>query len=413
MRNAAELCHGGTRPAEIVLARRGIIHYVVPSMKEVICVILMATALAGARPPALPEPPLPGEEEPAPIGEAFEMLPLTGEAPGESRTEPPELDPLPPPDPPIPEAPMYDQMPDLPPLGLPADGEAMPALPTAPGLVAPPQRSAPNVPAGQEAPGDPAEPIPVAPQDPLPEIPEMEMAKKAFWHASPIAARRISIEQARPLLIFFASKWDGQCPAVDLVDDLFSQSDFSDFAADSMVLTTVFQPVGSPPKSFTKERLAAIERFKQYFKVLSFPTVILLDEHGRELERIKGYSRLKKYGRVGKEIKETGTFSTAHVVLQRLKDAVRRNQDRQARERTARDSLTRQGYRQWTSRAGSTLFAKLVDYRDERIILMDDRGRNRRVLPSQLILFDAEWARRKQAGLLPPPKTSDTASLSP
>jgi hypothetical protein len=42
-----------------------------------------------------------------------------------------------------------------------------------------------------------------------------------------------------------------------------------------------------------------------------------------------------------------------------------------------------------------------------------DGIRNRRVLPSQLILFDAEWARRKQAGLLPPPKMTDTASLSP
>jgi thioredoxin-related protein len=383
-------------------------------MKEVLCVFLMAAATAVARPPALPEPPLPGEEDPAPLGEAFEMLPLTGEAPDESRTDHPELDPLPPADPPIPDAPVYDQMPDLPPLGLPADGEAMPALPTAPGLVAPPQRTAPNVPVEPGTPSQPAEPIPVPPsQDPIPEIPEMEMAKKAYWHPSPIAARRISIEQARPLLIFFASKWDGQCPAVDLVDDLFSQSDFSDFAADTMVLTTVFQPVGSPPPSFSRDRLAAIERFKRYFKVQSFPTIILLDEHGRELERIKGYSRLKKYGRVGKEIKETGTFSTAHVVMQRLKDAVKRNQDRQQRERTARESLTRQGYRPWTSRAGSTLFAKLVDYRAERIILMDERGRNRRVLPSQLILFDAEWARRKQAGLLPPPKMTDTASLSP
>src|SRR5688572_3426369 len=47
--------------------------------------------------------------------------------------------------------------------------------------------------------------------------------------------------------------------------------------------------------------------------------------------------------------------------------------------------------------------AKLVDAKPERIILMDENGRWRQVLPSQLILFDAEWAKRKQAGLIPVP----------
>ena len=383
-------------------------------MKSALASLLLVSSAAflrSAPPQSVPEPPLPGEDGPVPTGEAFEMLPITGEAPPESQVDQPII---PEADPPIESPPVYDQMPDLPPLGLPADGEAMPALPSVPGLIVPRLRTAPNVPADPSNPSAPQGTDAPPALEPLPDDPALELAQKAYWHPSPIAARKASVSQQRPLLIFFASKWDGECPAVDLVDDLFSQTDFSEFAGAHLVLTTVFEPVGARPPGFTDARMAAVKRFKEYFKVRSFPTIIVLDNHGRELERLKGYSRLKKYGRVGNSMKETGRFSTAHLHLQKIKDAVKRHEERLQNERVRRESLTRQGYRLWTSRAGSSLLAKLTEVRSDGIILMDEQGRSRRVHPKQLCLFDFEWARRKHAGTLPPPRPpATTTALNP
>ena len=388
-------------------------------IRPLVCLLLLVApvSLRSAPPSAVPEPPLPGEDGPVPSGEAFEMLPLPGEAPPESQVAPPTEPPTTPPTAPVPPAgAIYDQMPDLPPLGLPSDGEAMPDLPSAPGLVAPdPSATRADMPPG--TPAAPGSPDASLPQDPVPDDPAMSLARKAYWHPSPMAARKASVASGKPLLLFFASKWDGQCPAVDLVDDLFSQSEFSEYASDHLVLATIFEPVGSPPKSFTRERMAAIRRFKEYFKVQSFPTVVILDDKGRELERIKGYARHRTWQKVGKEVKQGPAYSTAHQVMQRIRDAVQRHEAAMQRVRERQDWLRSQGFRVWHSRTGSSLLARLVEARPDRITLIDEKNRLWRVRPPQLILFDAEWARRKQAGLLPPPRAAtpgvDTAAVGP
>jgi hypothetical protein len=348
---------------------------------------------AGVRAAPVPLPPLPGEEGPVTPIEAFSLFPGSGEIPPES-IAPDEPDPVQPP----PETSAVDQLPDVEPLGLPSDGEAMPDLPAVPGLIVPTYR-----------PANPAGGVPSVRPDGVPDLlplPEVQLAKKSTWYRSPREARKVSLAERKPLLLFFAQLWDGPtCGTVQLNNDLFSMPEFKEFAASRLVLTMLQYPVGSPGKNYSEAKLAALDQFKTYFKVKGFPTVILIDETGRELERFKGYRRVtdQQSGQV---------YSGAHVLLDRLKEAEHRHSERRRYKQERIDNLTSQGYRIWTSRKGSTMMGKLVEAKPERIILKDENGRWRQVLPVQLILYDAEWARRKQSGLITdtPPKKETAAS---
>jgi hypothetical protein len=335
----------------------------------------------------MPLPPLPGEEGPVSPAEAFSILP--GSAPAESLT--PDNSPVEPP----PDLPSMDELPDIEAPGLPADGEQMPAAPSIPGLKLPVHRPASSLP-----------PLPETPAE-LPLPPGIELAKKAYWHHNPHDAYREAVKSHRPILIFFAQMPDAECLSAQLNDDLLSLPEFNEFAAAKLVLTMLQYPVGSPGRDYPEAKLAALKELQTKFKVRGFPCVVVIDETGREIERIRGYGRVKLAP--GSDT----LYSTAHVLLDRLKEAVHRHEERRRYREERLANLEAQGYRLWTSQTGSTLMGKLVDARPERIVLMDENGQWRTVHPMQLRLYDAEWARRKQAGLLPaaPPKRDTAASV--
>lgn len=361
------------------------------------CSLACSVLFGLAMPVMAVEPPLPGEEGAVSSGEAFSLLPGPGEIPPESVGHPTPEDEIvmPPP------AAGMDQLPDIEPLGLPSDGEAMPELPDIPGLVLPGRNSVPPLPGGQ--PADTANPG-GAPS--LLPPPELQLAKKTNWYRSPIEARKASIAKGKPLLIFFAQMrpQDDGSPTARLNDDLFSIDEFNEFAAAKLILTKLQYPVGSPGKNYTEAKLAALQKFKDYFKVTGFPTVVMIDEQGRELVRLKGYRRISD-PRGGPE------FSTAHVHLDKLKEAVSRWEEKKRYRDQHVNDLKAQGYRLWTSRQGSSMMGKLVEAKPDRIVLKDENGRWRKVLPAQLTLFDAEWARRKAAGLLPEDAPKTTAQI--
>jgi len=389
----------------MVLEIGGRVHRIAHEMSrhrpQLSCFLACSVLLGLAMPVMAVEPPLPGEEGAVSSGEAFSLLPGPGAIPTESVGHPTPEDEIvmPPP------AAGIDQLPDVEPLGLPSDGEAMPELPNIPGLVLPGRNSVPPLPGSQ--PADTANPG-VSPS--LLPPPELQLAKKTNWYPSPIEARKASIAKGKPLLIFFAQMrpQDDGSPTARLNDDLFSIDEFNEFAAAKLILTKLQYPVGSPGKNYTEAKLAALKKFKDYFKVTGFPTVVMIDEQGRELVRLKGYRRISD-PRGGPE------FSTAHVHLDKLKEAVSRSEEKKRYRDQHVNDLKAQGYRLWTSCQGSSMMGKLVEAKPDRIVLKDENGRWRKVLPAQLTLFDAEWARRKAAGLLPgdAPKTTAQIPVTP
>ena len=358
--------------------------------------LLCTAVLATAVPDLAPEPPLPGENEPGKPREAFELLPRIKDPPTDNTLPPDDLVPpddlLPPAgdDPilPPPEGDALEVFQDMDPPGAPSDGEPMPEMPHVPGLVLPKFRP-------QSGPRDGVPSLPgLDPAGDLLPAPSVALAPHAKWLSSPYQARRLAHEQGKPLLIFFAQIIDGPCPTLLLNVDLLALPEFNEFAAARLVLTHLQYPTGSPGKEYTEEKLAVLKLVKDKFKIRGFPALIMLDDQGHEIERITGYSQM--------EDRSTGTkYSTAHTLLERLKEAEHRHSDRRRYKQERLDRLTEQGYRTWTSTAGSSLLAKMVRAAPQQITLMDENNAWRVVRPDQLKLYDAEWARRKQAGLLP------------
>ena len=60
-----------------------------------------------------------------------------------------------------------------------------------------------------------------------------------------------------------------------------------------------------------------------------------------------------------------------------------------------RNRLLAQNYREWTSKAGTKLFAKLVSVSPEGVVLRDEAGALRQVQPQQLWIVDQALIRRQ------------------
>lgn len=333
------------------------------------------------------EPPLPGEDGPRPLQQAFQpllqpgdVLPPGSEAPvlpDEPAVMPPEL---------FPEGAAV--------VG-PADGEEAPPVPFVPGLIRPEDLLPGAVPRGS------LEPAPLLPPPAnVPSVPGMELAARAFWHKSPREAREAAKRERKPLLLFFYTRWKSAPVAaygtgsagdqnIAINDDLLSANEFNEWASSHVVLTRLFYPT-TPPKDFPEEKKAALQQFKDYFKVKGFPCIILLDENGTEIERVKSYRRVTDGG--------GANLSAATPILERLKTAVARREAVIAAADEKLNRLLAQNYREWTSKAGSKLLAKLVSAAPAEVILMNGEGGQFRVMPEQLSILDRAWLQRQQKG---------------
>lgn len=354
-----------------------------------LALLLLFCALTGPARPQASEPPLPGEDESAPsdfqpLLEPGDTLPPDRQAPPEKNSRPlapPELFPV--------ES-----------LGPDADGKV-------PGLILPDDRITP--PGLPGLPGSP-DPSPDGLLPPPSSIPGLELATVAYWHKNPREAREIAKKEQKPLLMLFCydrrlsptvvGKTAMADPTTALDADVLSSEDFKTFASGHLVLTRLLYPVGSPnEKDYPPAKLKALMDFKSFFKA-RMPCLILLDENGKEIERVSKYTRIK--GSDGKEL------SAAGPILDRLKLAVHRREVVIANNRERMDRLRSQNYREWTSKSGSTLLAKLVSSSPGGITLMDEHGALFRVLPPQLCILDRAWIQRTH----PPEKIVSSTSAA-
>ncbi len=342
---------------------------------RILFIIVLATFALRAGGQDMPTPPLPEVPEGG-MDEAFTLIPLPGEE------APPELpgegNPVQPPPP-------ANDLPDIPPITSP-DDEVIPELPRLPGLTPPPQilPTTPSPTDPTDRPPSSLNPTPGKGQD---REDPTRLAASVYWYASPRQARKVSMELERPLFLLFTHSADKNSAL--LQEDILMHPDFKSMASKSLILTHLKygrDALSALDREQKEAREAALESIKQRFTIKSFPTVLLLDEKGKEMFRMSYHRTKNPY---------TGeTFSTAEYQLERLQDSVKywtraRDEKAQKMERLAAD-----GYRQWQSRSGSSLFAKMTYGNDEGIVLMDENNRKRSVYFSQLKLGDAEWARR-------------------
>lgn len=106
------------------------------------------------------------------------------------------------------------------------------------------------------------------------------------WLTDFSAARREAAEKQRPILIDFSgSDWCGWC--IKLENEVFSQPAFVNYATNNLVLFLADFPRSKPQPD---ELVAQNRQLSEAYGVEGFPTVLLVDEKGKELART-GYLR--------------------------------------------------------------------------------------------------------------------------
>ena len=316
-------------------------------------------------------------------------------------TPPPGLLPDPGPEGEPSQLPPADSLPVLPPLAGPSDGADAPELPDIPGLVAPKHAPGPLNAAGQ-----PALPDPLA-----------NLGQQVKWYRSPREGRAAATEQRRPMLLIFGGfDWSPACQALN--NDLFANQAFKEYASQHLVVSFLNVPTRSTLASIgTNEdvktdlkmrRLQAVQAYQSFLKVRSLPTLIMFDADGHEIDRMVGYN-FSKALRPNSYVK----------ISDRIASVTKTQEQRQADKTRKRKLLVEtQGYRDWKSRVGSTLFAKTggltaipapteaqPEAVEPGVLLMDENGTLKPVALRLLSLTDAEMIRRKYAAK--PAETSD------
>jgi hypothetical protein len=271
---------------------------------------------------------------------------------------------------------------DIPPLGLPSDGEVAPSFPDLPDL---PESSVP----APAPPRTPESPMPAPADTPAPGAtaplskPSPPTLPFPIWHQSPRKARDISVAERRCLLFVFSSSGGAAgSGSKQLSDEVFTRPDFNEFALAHLALANLFFTEGSTIKH--AEELArenAMAAFKQWFKVRGYPTVILLGPDGKEINRWVGYRS-----------------GHASAYVQQLVRAVEGHEAVLFETERRREKLGAQGYRTWTSANGLKRFAKLLEFDAQTAVFKDESGAELKVELKQLALPDRELITRRRLG---------------
>jgi thioredoxin-related protein len=111
------------------------------------------------------------------------------------------------------------------------------------------------------------------------------LAADSPWLTSvPDASARAKKESKLVLLDFTGSDW---CPACKLLNaDILSKPEFNDYAKTNLVLVEVDFPV---QKQQSAELKAANNALQEKYKVIGYPTVVVLKPDGTLLWKQEGY----------------------------------------------------------------------------------------------------------------------------
>ena len=111
------------------------------------------------------------------------------------------------------------------------------------------------------------------------------VASEGKWLTDlPKALDQAKAEKKVVLLDFTGSDWCGWCKRLD--NEVFSTSEFKEYATKNLVLVEVDFP---ERKKQSPELKKANEGLKSKYNVDGFPTLVVLNEAGREIGRQSGY----------------------------------------------------------------------------------------------------------------------------
>ncbi|MDB4802204.1 thioredoxin family protein, partial [Akkermansiaceae bacterium] len=213
--------------------------------------------------------------------------------------------------------------------------------------------------------------------------------KKNSWVASYREARRESMREGKPLLIWFTKTGSPGSPmCARLQREVFAKADFEKWAKEKLVRLKIdatggkreVDEFGQLTGSVTARRKYA-ERLKKQFDVLGYPTLVVLQPDGAVYTRERGFSRGGKSELWGKLKNAALTIDHNHGVWER--------------------KMAKRGYRKWLGMNDEVVFAKLTRYYNGNLWLTEPDGNVVKTSQKYLSKNDRGWiiAEKEKRGL--------------
>lgn len=220
------------------------------------------------------------------------------------------------------------------------------------------------------------------PDNPDATIPELSTllssAKRGPWEESETIAKLRSVREGKPLLIWFTdSASSPMCKA--LTQELFSTNDFGSWASEKLVRLRVDANVRiSDPDldlGSSEDRRVTVRNYntalKKRYKVMGYPSLILLSPSGEAIGRYRGYKRGEADFLWG-QIKHAEAVSAESY-------------------KGWRAGLEKKGYREWQDRKERKIFARLTSYSKGTLTFIEPDGTRSRTREETLSDKDRAW----------------------
>ena len=210
-----------------------------------------------------------------------------------------------------------------------------------------------------------------------------EGSRQGPWYLSYSEARRAAMRNGKPILVWFTdTRFSPLCRSLD--GEVFSTASFGEWASEELVrLRLDFNVTGTGDgqgRSAMDDKIrkeSYLQSLKRRYKVLGFPTVMLLTPDGTVVARYRGYKKSYFDFYLARLKNDTGRAAQLH--------------------REWRGGMMRRGYREWTDGRGRKVFAKLSRYQDGGLILVEPDGKRIIARESKLSPGDRAWIAEQKA----------------
>ncbi|MES2438192.1 MAG: thioredoxin fold domain-containing protein [Verrucomicrobiota bacterium] len=214
----------------------------------------------------------------------------------------------------------------------------------------------------------------------IPELSDLLTApKRGPWEESETIAKQRSAREGKPLLIWFTdSVRSPMCKAVS--QELFSTNDFGSWATEKLVRLRVdasnlktkdLEADLGDAEDYRARVMAYNAELKKRYKIMGYPSLIMLNSSGEVVGRYRGYKR-------GDAQFLWGQLKHAEAVSSQANKAWRAG-------------LEKKGYREWQDRKGRKVFAKLTSYSKGSLSFIEPDGTRSRTQENNLSDEDRSW----------------------
>ncbi len=198
---------------------------------------------------------------------------------------------------------------------------------------------------------------------------------KDSWQLSYQAAQRLALAEGKPLLIWFTNSRNSPiCKRLD--GEVFGTHEFEQWSKAHIVKLRVDLYPTDKNSVARNKKIKYAQALRNKFKIRGNPTVLMINHQGQTFGRYPGYRAGESSFYLGR-LKHASQVINDHYFdwLPKMKKA---------------------GYRNWKGQNGVELFAKLINYQDGTLAVVEPNGRKTYFNESNLSASDQKWITKQK-----------------